>query len=150
MKKIIFTMLVMLFFGSLYASTPTPTVTPTAVNTPVLQSVNAQGLYTNSITNAWIITMTAATFTANQAWFSQWACYEFSNTLNVYCVIPRGPAAALTYSVVTAPSGFYIISPVRNSAALIQFPSCTTCTPKPIIGLSVFENALNALLQSKP
>lgn len=136
-----------LFYGIceiLHADTPTPTVTPTAQATPVLQSVNANGLYTNGTTNAYIITMTAATFTANQAWFNQWACFEFANTLNVYCVIPRGPAAALTYGVVTATSGFYIISPVRNAAALIQFPSTQ------IPGLATYKTALNALLQATP
>ena len=130
--------------------TATQTFTPTPANTQVLQSVDANGLYTNGTTNAYIITMSASTFATNQAWFNQWACFEFSNTLNVYCVIPRGPAAALTYSVVTTPSGFYIISPVRNAAALIQFPDCLTCTPYGATGLATFEGALNNLLKANP
>ena len=129
--------------------TITPSITPTVAATQTLQSVDENGLYTNGTTNAYIITMTANTFMSNQAWFNQWVCFEFSNTLNVYCVIPRGPAAALTYSAVTAPSGFYIISPVRNAAALIQFPDCMTCTPG-ARGLQAFEGALNNLLKANP
>ena len=135
MKKLLLTFLVMLFYSGLYAFTPTPTITPTAVNTPVYVAVNALGTYSNGTSQACIITLTAQEYIDKHVAAVQDVHLIQIPTSAGWIIAFIGTPANIT----NAQSNYWYMTAVQRSAVLTKFPVLTN-----------IENCIKYELQANP